>query len=87
MCVEIIGPYKRLPAGIDTSYYITFRTNIIMRPNIFKLNENKLYSLNDYAPEYAENLVCLQYASVIVFLFICHLFIDTIRSSDFGAYV
>ena len=25
-----------------------------MGPKIFKLNENKLYSLNDYAPEYTE---------------------------------
>ena len=34
-----------------------------------------------------KSLVCLQYALVIVFLFICHLFIDTIRSSECGAYV
>jgi hypothetical protein len=81
---------KRLPVGLGTtSYWIMFRTNIILGPKIFKSNENKLYQwmITCMPQNIQKGLVCLQYAPVLVFLFIYRLFIDTFRSSDCRTYV
>jgi hypothetical protein len=44
-------------------------------PKIFKLNQNKLYSVSDYCSDIQKGLVCLKYAPFLVFLLIYNLFV------------